>query len=204
MSDPIPHLLRQIQGWAAALEANWDETVGWLNDLRPGHPRAQDFEPTGHGGSDPTASNGIRPDVAALDRKDIENGIRAAWRGIDAAHSRAKRYQNAERPKAKEADLSDLWCVIHWQLGYPEPRAHLDLCDPCYRYKVNHNGEYPTKGDVEYYIAHYGKWPSKRIDPTKPQVDVVRIAGASRLALGTESMTAEQAASVLLNRITTT
>ena len=185
MAD-LTRYLRDIQGWAASLEVSNSDTLEMLALLRRGHPRAQDFEPTGHGGSDPTAMNGTLPDNAVLEGKRYDKAIRRAWEALREAEDIAHRYRHAIKPERKQDDLDDVWCVIHWQLGYPEPRAHLDLCSACYRYKANHNGEYPTKEDVEYYITHYQRWPAQRIDPKNPVAPMKtrRIAGLENLQDG--------------------
>ena len=193
MADLVRYL-RDIQGWAASLEVSNSDTLQMLADMRRGHPKAQDFEPTGHGGSDPTALNGAKTDrfgnlvgdPAVLDGKRYTAAIKRAHDALREAEDIRYRYRRAVKPERKADDLDDVWCVIHWQLGYPEPHAHLDLCSSCYKFKANHNGEYPTKEDVEYYITHYGRWPAQRIDPKNPVAPMKtrRIAGLENLQDG--------------------
>lgn len=190
MADP-KRLLAESQGKLASSEALWDNAVYWMAELLNGHPRAQDFEPTGHGGSDPTSQNGTRPDSAAADGKRTRRLAERIWRDTDELLLTLRRYQPAIRPERKPEDLEELWCVIHLQLGYPEPRAHLDLCSPCYKYKSNHNGQYPTVEDVHYYITHYGQWPKRRVDPKQHSGPLTAEQAAERINKGQAIATTE-------------
>jgi len=73
-------------------------------------------------------------------------------------------YRKAIRPERPPEPTTDDWCSLHLRAGGMEPRAHLDLCDPCYRYQVTH-GRPPTQAEVEHYITYQGRWPKQRIDP---------------------------------------
>lgn len=196
MADPIPRLLLQMQGWTASLEANHEDTMEMLALQLRGHPRAQDFEPTGHGGSDPTSVNGTMADRAAHDGKRYIAAIQRAWKSLREADDIAHDYCAAVPPIRKQGDIQDVWCVLHLEREAMEPRAHLDLCDPCYRFKAT-RGRYPTPQEVDYQITHYGRWPTQRVDPTKPRPDPMRLASVERLQLHTAALTGEEAADVL-------
>lgn len=191
MADPM-RLLAEIQGWAVAVEAHHDEVMRNLALERAGHPRAQDFEPTGHGGSDPTSVNGTRPDTAVAEGKRYIGAIERAQKAMREADDISYRHRNGIRPERQPDDAQDVWCVLHLELDAHEPRYRNELCRPCAERKYA-TGDFPSLADVRWHIVH-GRWPRQRVDPTKPQ----RIAGADRLVLGAEAITADTAAGILL------
>lgn len=160
----LSRLLLQGQGFGASMEAHLDDVLAMLALQLRGHPKAQDFEPTGHGGSDPTAVNGAMHDRAAKDGRALRAAIERYWTSACEFDDIRKLYLPAKRPAKPDGPDRHDWCVLHLEAGYMEPRAHLDLCEPCYRYKSTH-GRYPTSDEVTYYATHYGRWPTQRIDP---------------------------------------
>lgn len=163
MPDPLLKASQQIGLMAAVVTARLEDTLEMIALHRNGHPRAQDFEPTGHGGSDPTSVNGSRPDKAVKDGRDLRASITRAHKEMVKALDFCDEYRKAIRPERSPEPVLEDWCVLHLQAGSMEPRAHLDLCDPCYRYQVTH-GHPPTKADVEHYITYMGRWPRQRWD----------------------------------------
>lgn len=192
MSD-LPLLLRQIQGWAASCETHHDDVLEMMALLRAGHPRAQDFDPTGHGGSDPTSANGIRPDNAVRDGKAYVKAIERAWTAMREVDGLSHHYRDAVRPVRQPDDPQDVWCVLHLQLDAHEPRYRNDLCRPCAERKYQ-TGDFPTLDDVRYHTVH-ARWPRTRVDPKAPPT---RIASVERLQLHTEAINADEAAAVLM------
>lgn len=166
MTDPLYRALLHIQGFAASLEAHHFDTLKMMRDMVNGHPRAQDFEPKGAGLSDSTGENGIRPDPAALALRKYREHIDRAYAELSDADELRRRFMRAERPKL-DADLNDELCVIHREADHFAVRAHLDLCDACYRFKVS-RGRYPTVADVEHYETYGHRWPKERVDPKNP------------------------------------
>lgn len=187
MADPM-RLLKDIQGWAAALEAHHDEVMRNLALLRAGHPKAQDFEPTGHGGSDPTSLHGISPDEAVKQGKAYIAGIERAHTELGKSMKVSWGNRNGVRPERKPDDVQDVWCVLHLELDCHEPRYRNDLCRPCSERKYL-TGDFPTLDDVRYHSTH-GRWPRQRIDPTAPPKPVTRrIAGLENLQDGLATLT---------------
>jgi hypothetical protein len=189
MPDRTQRLLLECQGFAGRLEATHETTLFWLAEMLQGHPRAQDFEPTGHGGSDPTAVNGTRTDSAALDGKEYVKAIERAWKALDTAAAISRRYQQGIKPERKQDDVQDVWCALHLLHDAYEPRYRNELCRPCAERKYQ-TGDFPSKDDVAHHIRK-GRWPTTRVDPK------THIASVSRLTLGTGALTAEQAAEKL-------
>lgn len=209
--DRTRRLLVDIQGFAGQLESNHETAMFWLAQRLNGHPRAQDFEPTGHGGSDPTLLYGTSEDHAADDGKQYVSLIGRAWRNIhdaqtqagkqyvlliqrcwrnlDNAHAISMRNQPAKRKKPQTDE--DIWCELHLQAGAREPIHRGRLCQPCYRRRkyLAERGLELTAEMVAYHARHQGKWPSLRVDP--------RIASVDRLRYGTQALTSEQAAEYL-------
>lgn len=208
MGDPMPRLLRQIIGFATSLEAHHDEVMENLAEMRPGHPRAQDFEPTGHGGSDPTAQNGIRPNGVVRDGRDYRQGIVNALDEIAAAMHISERYRDAQRPKRMPNDANEVManvCRMHARFEEWKDIEADGLCKACYRRQLwqrEHGIGDLTHDQVAYYVdpANKGRWPKVRAHETQPRVDVMRIASVERLALHAKAMTAEQAAAALTEK----
>lgn len=186
MTDRLARLLLECQGFAGKLEANHEMCVYWMHEMLAGHPKAQDFEPTGHGGSDPTALSGTRDDRASRDSKDYARNIERARQALVDALGIASRYQNGERPAP--GDIDDVWCVMHLKHEVHNPRYRGELCRPCYernKYQLE-NG----MGDLmDEQVKHHanptnnGRWPRQRIDPKS-----VHVARLERLQLGTAAM----------------
>jgi hypothetical protein len=174
-------LLLEIQGQAGKLEAQHELALFWMAEMRNGHPKAQDFEPTGHGGSDPTSQNGTRDDYAHRDGKLYVQAIERAWKAMDAAVAISRRYQNGVKPERQPDDVQDVWCALHLQLDAHEPRYRNELCRPCAERKYA-TGDFPTLDDVRYHASH-GRWPRNRVDPKN-----VHVARLERLQLGTNAL----------------
>jgi hypothetical protein len=193
MPDP-KRLLLECKNKAMKLEHVHDTTSFWMAEMKTGHPRAQDFEPTGHGGSDPTGQNGIRPDRATHDEKTYNAAIMRAWKALDEALLIAGAYQNGVKPVRKDGDVGDIWCPLHAQFDVWEPIHKLGMCRPCYerRLKLREMGLELTVEEVRFHAhSRNGRWRVHRQDPTQPPS---RLAALARLQLGTETLSAEQAA----------
>lgn len=193
LPDDAARLLRQIQGFAATLEADDENTRFWMAELKPGHPRAQDFEPTGHGGSDPTALNGLEPDRARDDEKAYRAHIRKAWKELVRALDVSKRYRTAIRPERQPSDVHDIWCVLHLQAGENYPRHRGELCRPCVErrtYLNKHGLGELTIEQVRHHAnpANKGRWPTRRIDPTALPSKREYIAGLDNLMAGAATL----------------
>lgn len=187
MTDRCGRLLLECQGFAASLEASHTDTLRMLALQLQGHPRAQDFEPTGHGGSDPTSVNGILPDNAALDGKRYTKAIERAWKALREADDIRRRQIPVDPPKLDPNDVRLEYCVLHWELEKVDGttvRYRSDLCESCYRRKCD-TGDYPTLADVAYKERTY-RWPKRLIDPKNPPPPT-----------RTKPLTAEEAAEVL-------
>ena len=184
MADP-KRLYVEILGWATGGEAFHDEVMRNLALQRPGHPKAQDFEPTGHGGSDPTALNGTNDtDWAVKEGKRYVASLERAHRAMSDVMAISWRHRNGVRPERKESDVEDVWCVLHLQLDAHEPRYRNELCRPCAERKYQ-TGDFPTLDDVRYHTAH-GRWPRQRVDPKQPPTR--RIAGLANLQEGAATL----------------
>lgn len=185
-------LLRQIQGFAVTLEADDDDAIFWMTQLLPGHPRAQDFEPSGHGGSDPTATNGLLPDSARDDARAYRGHIKRAWKELAKALDVSKRYRTAVRPERQANDVADIWCVLHLQADATYPRYRGELCRPCVERRTFLNkhglGEL-TLEQVRHHAnpSNNGRWPKQRIDPKQPKREY--IAGLANLQAGAATLT---------------
>lgn len=160
-----------------------------MAELLNGHPRAQDFEPTGHGGSDPTAVNGVRADSAAFDGKRARRLAERIWRDADELNSLLRKYQTASKPARKDDDVEDVWCVLHRQLDAYEPRYRNELCRPCAERKYQ-TGDFPTLDDVRYHTKN-GRWPRQRIDPKQPRQTLTAEEAAARIMKGEAIATVE-------------
>jgi hypothetical protein len=183
MADRLSRLLLEIQGQAGKLEAQHELALFWMAEMRNGHPKAQDFEPTGHGGSDPTSQNGTRDDYAHRDGKLYVQAIERAWKAMDAAAAISRRYQNGI-PLAT-GPIEDEFCVMHYKHEKTFLRYRGTLCRRCYerRGELAKQGLELTDADVEY-DAKWGKWPrGQLIDPKS-----VHVARLERLALGTTAL----------------
>ncbi len=169
------------------MEANHTDTLRMLALQLNGHPRAQDFEPTGHGGSDPTAISGTVNDSAAQDGKRYTRAIERAWNALREADDIRRHQTAAEIPKTDPHDLRLHYCTLHWRLeivNATTERYRLDLCRSCYERKLT-VGDYPTLDDVRYHHSH-GRWPRKLVDPKThvPNMSTRRIAGLDNLIEG--------------------
>lgn len=171
MSD-TKRLLLEGQGFGASAEALHDEAMRNMALQLNGHPRAQDFEPTGHGGSDPTALNGTMSDRAALDGKAYTAAAKRYWTAGRELDAIARRYRNGVRPERQPDDPQDVWCALHLELDAHEPRYRNELCRPCAERKYQ-TGDFPTLDDIRYHMRH-GRWPRKLIDP-KTRVEYIPI-----------------------------
>jgi len=183
VTDRMERLLREIQGFAASMEANYTEAMRNLALEMNGHPKAQDFEPTGHGGSDPTSVAGTVPDTAALEGKRVNRVIEAMWRAGREGDEIVRRHLNGVRPEALPLDDRSNWCVLHLELDAHEPRYRNDLCRPCSERKYQ-TGDYPSLDDIRYHTVH-ARWPRKAEDPKAPPKPKPRhIAGLENLQDG--------------------
>jgi hypothetical protein len=185
MADP-QRLLKEIIGWASSVEASHDEVMRNLALERAGHPRAQDFEPSGQGGSDPTSVNGILPDRAVQEGKRYIAAIERAQKAIREADDISHRHRNGIRPVRQPEDPQDVWCVLHLELDAHEPRYRNELCRSCAERKYQ-TGDFPTLDDVRHHIKS-GRWPRNRIDPKLPPKRVY-IAGLENLQAGAATLT---------------
>lgn len=181
MADP-KRLLTEILGWAESALAYHDEVMANLALERAGHPKAQDFEPTGHGGSDPTALNGTTPDWAVQEGKRYVAQLERAQRAMSEAVSISWRHRNGQRPERRDDDVEDVWCVLHRQLDAYEPRYRNELCRPCAERKYQ-TGDFPTLDDVRYHTKN-GRWPRQRIDPKQPRQTLTAEEAAARIMKG--------------------
>lgn len=188
MADRNERLILETQGFLGSAEANYPTAIRNMALELNGHPRAQDFEPTGHGGSDPTSQSGILPDSAALDGKRVTKLTQQLWTLSRELDDTLRRHLNGVRPHKEESGINDRteWCVLHLELDFYEPRYRNDLCRPCSERKYQ-TGDYPTLQDVQYHAQH-ARWPRKPVDPKQ------HVASLTRLQLGTEAITGEEAA----------
>lgn len=170
MPDPLLKASQQIGLMAAVVTARLEDTLEMIALHRNGHPRAQDFEPTGHGGSDPTSVNGSRPDKAVKDGRDLRASITRAHKEMVKALDFCDEYRKAIRPERSPEPTSDDWCQLHLQADVYNPRYRGVLCRPCVERTtyMNQNGLGElTLEQVRYHAdpANMGRWPRNRIDP---------------------------------------
>ena len=200
MSDHRPRLIRQTIGFATSVEAYHEEAEELMHLEQKGHPKAQDFEPTGHGGSDPTAQNGTMPDTAARDLRAYHDHIERAWVEMCAADDISRRYRRAVRPKRMPADANEVLanvCRMHARFDEYRDIEAAGLCKACYRRQLwqreNGFGDL-TVEQVGYYCdpTNMGRWPKMHAHQAKPRVDVMRvrrIAGLENLQDGLATLT---------------
>lgn len=165
MPDPTLRLLLEGQGFGASAEAHHDEVMMWMASGLNGHPRAQDFEPTGHGGSDPTAVNGQRPDRAAADGKAYVSAAKRYWAAGRELDDISRRWRTAIRPSPGPVD--EEFCFMHYKYEKTALVYRIRLCRPCYdrRGDLAKQGLELTDEEVRYH-ATWGKWPKgQRVDP---------------------------------------
>lgn len=209
MTDPQAVFPDVAKRWEFVAD-NWGEANQWIALRVHGHPRAQDFEPTGHGGSDPTGQSGLLGDQAAQLGKELRRRLKRVFEDVCYLEARVAENLHAERPKFNPED-PDEYCRNHLQLDEYVYRYRGDKCRPCYERTLwlrdNRFGDEISSDDLRYHRSH-GRWPRKTGTsqpapmrqplPDKPNVDVVRIAGTERLALQVTAMDAAQAAAILL------
>lgn len=185
MTDHSQRLLLEVQGFAASLEAGHVETLRMLALQLDGHPKAQDFEPSGHGGGE--ARSPLRFDKQGWPQADSQaegkkytKAIQRAWEALREADDIRRRQLKAERSQ-EPLDPSDPneWCVLHLEIGDYAPRYRMDLCRPCAERKYQ-TGDYPSKADIRHHTMH-GRWPRKAEDPDSP---TFRTAGQPRESVG--------------------
>lgn len=188
MPDP-KRLFVEIIGWASSSEAHHDEVMRNLALERIGHPKAQDFEPTGHGGSDPTAVAGTDKDWAIQEGKRYIAALERAQRAMREVADISWRHRNGVRPERQPEDADDVWCALHREIDAYEPRYRNELCRPCSERKYQ-TGDFPSLDDVRHHLKT-GRWPRQRIDPK------THVASLSRLQLGTEAINGAEAAAII-------
>ena len=177
MSD-TKRLILEGQGFGGSAEAFHDEAMRNMALQLNGHPRAQDFEPTGHGGSDPTAMAGTMADRAAMDGKAYTAAAKRYWSAGRELDAIARRYRNGVRPERQPEDPQDVWCVLHFKFDAHEPRYRGQLCRPCYEQqgRLREREQRELSDDDVRFHARYDKWPRKATDPKqRPRVDYLQV-----------------------------
>ena len=200
-------------------EEHWDEANQWIALRVQGHPRAQDFEPTGHGGSDPTAmaatmtdrNGNLIGDDAATVGKELRRRLRRVFEDVCYIESRIAENIHAERPKFDPTDPNE-YCRNHLQLDEYVYRHRGDKCRSCYdRTLWLRDNRFPDDiglDDLRYHRSH-GRWPRKTADvsqpapmrqplpppkqPPAPKPASTHVARLERLQLGTEALPAPEA-----------
>ena len=190
LSDQIPRYLRQIIGFATSMEAHHQQVMENAADMRPGHPRAQDFEPTGHGGSDPTAQNAIRPNTVVRDMHNYRQGILNALDEVARSMGISERYRDAQRPKRMPADANEVLanvCRMHARFDEYRDIEAAGLCKACYRRQLwqreNGFGDL-TVEQVGYYCdpTNMGRWPKMHAHQAKPRTEHIVVETAADAA----------------------
>lgn len=162
-------LFTQSQGWIAHSEAFWDEANKNAALELNGHPKAQDFEPKGGGGtSDPTGANGIRPDRAASAGRRMRYHLEQIWIHAEALMIDVDKLRNAKRPEYLST-VDDENCVLHREAGHFSIKAaHSNqVCTPCYNFNRS-RGRFPTSEEIDHFETYAGRWPKERVDPKNP------------------------------------
>ncbi len=205
MTDHSGRLLLEIQGFAGSLEAGHVETLRMLALQLDGHPKAQDFEPSGHGGGE--ARSPLRfdkqgwpqPDSQAEGKK-YTKAIQRAWEALREADDIRRRNMKAERQKATEAGVDDIWCHMHRKFEVYNPIETGGLCRPCYERRgvLAKMGLELTHAEVQHHSdwRNHGRWPKHLVDSSKPGSPMVqqslpgqrRIAGLENLVDGTANI----------------
>lgn len=144
-------------------EKNWGEANQWIALRVNGHPRAQDFEPTAHTGSDPTALAGTRDDNAATIGKELRRRMKRIFEDVCYIEARIAENLHAERPKFDPEDPEE-YCRLHLQIDEYAYRHRGDKCRPCYERTLwlrdNRFSDDITVDDLKYHRSH-GRWPRK-------------------------------------------
>lgn len=197
MADPQAVFSDVRKRWDFCGE-NWDEANQWIALRVHGHPRAQDFEPTGHGGSDPTGQAGLLPkDQAAQLGKELRRRLKRIFDDVCFIEARIAENLHAERPKFDPED-PDEYCRNHLQLDEYVYRHRGDKCRPCYERTLwlrdNRFADDITIDDLRYHRSH-GRWPRKTVDLSQPAPmrqplpKERRIAGLENLQDGLATLT---------------
>lgn len=174
-----------------------DTALHWMDELRAGHPRAQDFEPTGHGGSDPTAISGTSPDTATADKKAYEADAERAWKALSNMVGISRTYRTATVPKPKKSGGAPLeeFCTMHLKFEVYNERERGELCKACVERRTWLNREGLGELTIEQ-VAHHadpinmGRWPRMSRDPKAlPAPKPRHIAGLANLREGLATLT---------------
>ena len=190
MADPQQVFIDVAKRWAWSGD-NWGEANQWIALRVAGHPRAQDFEPTGHGGSDPTAQNGILKDDAAQIGRELRRRMKRVFDDVCWIEARIAENLHAERPKFDPTD-PDEYCRKHLELDEYVYRYRGDKCRPCYERTLwLRDNAFPDDialDDLRYHRSH-GRWPRKTASPQpapmrQPLPKERRIAGLENLQDG--------------------
>lgn len=170
MTDPRQPYL-DIAGFAASAEANVTQARQMLDLRRNGWPRAQDFEPSGKGGSDPTGVNGTLRDDAANTIAELDRRTKRVWHDMLWIDTTLRANLKAVRPDFDASDPNE-YCRVHLtELDEYVYRDVGDLCRSCYErmlvLRKSNRPEVITADDLRHH-ARKGRWPMKAVDPKQP------------------------------------
>ncbi len=171
MADPkvvLPDALKRLEFCVHNIE----EALFWMAQQVVGHPKAQDFEPTGHGGSDPTGVAGTLQggDRAAATGKELHRRMRRLYDEVCWMERTVAANLGAERPKFDPTDPNE-YCRMHLLLDEYLYRYRGDRCRSCYErvLTLRDNGlpDDITLDDLRHH-QRVGQWPRKAVDPKAP------------------------------------